>query len=129
LKLSKSEINPDENLMVSVEVENCGALPGDEVVQLYVKDIESLYEITVRSLQGFKRISLLPGEKKRVEFTLTPGQFSVIDDENARVVEPGEFEISVGGKQPGFKGSADAHTTEVLSARFSVKGNLYLIED
>jgi beta-glucosidase len=48
----------------------------------------------------------------------------LIDNNFKRVVEPGVFEVAVGGKQPGFKNSADAWTTEVLSARFEVVGNI-----
>lgn len=129
LKLSETKIKPDENLKISVEVSNTGSIAGDEVVQLYVKELKSAYEIPVRCLQGFKRINLLPGERKTVDFVLTPGQFSVIDDENERIVEPGEFEISIGGKQPSQQGSADVKNIETISAKFKVTGNIYLIEE
>jgi beta-glucosidase len=58
----------------------------------------------------------------RVSFTLSPRQLSLIDAEGERVLEPGLFEVTVGGKQPGFSGAADALTTEVLTARFEVVG-------
>jgi beta-glucosidase len=78
--------------------------------------------VPLRSLAGVSRITLRPGEKQTVSFTLTPEQLSVIDDGGRRVVEPGEFIIAVGGKQPGFKGRADAQTTGVVSGRFAVTG-------
>ena len=53
-------------------------------------------------------------------FTLTPRQLSLIDSEGERVVEPGVFEVSVGGKQPGFSGLADAATTGVVTGRVEV---------
>jgi beta-glucosidase len=68
------------------------------------------------------RLSLKPGESRRVSFTITPEQLSVIDDQGRRVVRPGEFLVTVGGKQPGFKGHADAATTGVVSGRFVVTG-------
>jgi beta-glucosidase len=110
-----------DTVRVSVEVENTGARAGEEVVQLYVTDVEASVPVPVRSLQGFTRVSLSPGERRRVSFTLTPRQFSLIDAAGRRVVEPGVFEVAVGGKQPGFSGVADAATTGVVVGRFSVR--------
>jgi beta-glucosidase len=78
--------------------------------------------VPIRALAGIQRIALRPGERQRVTFTLTPRQLSVIDASGTRVVEPGDFEISVGGKQPGFTGLADAATTGVVTGRFAVTG-------
>lgn len=122
LRVTKS-VQPQENVSVSVHVTNSGRRQGDEVVQLYVTDLKASVPVAIRSLEGFKRITLGPGESQDVEFTLTPRQFSLIDANDNRVVEPGEFEIAVGGKQPGFSGRADAATTQVLTARFRVEGN------
>jgi beta-glucosidase len=49
---------------------------------------------------------------------------SLIDDKGRRVVEPGEFTVAVGGKQPGFRGTADAPTTAVVTGRFVVTGRV-----
>ena len=87
-------------LSVSVEVENTGQRAGDEVVQLYVSDVEASVPVPIRQLQGFERIHLAPGETKKVTFTLRAHQLSLIDDVGQRVVEPGEFQIAVGGRQP-----------------------------
>jgi beta-glucosidase len=115
-------VDSDENVVVSVEVENTGSTPGEEVVQLYVTDVEASVPVPIRSLRGFKRVFLEPGERQSVSFTLTPRQLSLIDTEWQRVVEPGVFEISVGGKQPGFSGVADASTTDVVTGRLEVIG-------
>ena len=109
-----------EALKVSVTVKNTGPVAGEEVIQLYVTDVQASVPVPIRSLQGFKRISLQPGEKQVVQFTLQPQQLSVIDRQGKRVVEPGEFVVSVGGKQPGFSGRADAATTGVLTGTFKV---------
>ena len=85
-------------------------LPGEEVVQLYLKRRGEQGMAPIRSLAGFERVALKPGEKKIVEFALTPRQLS----------PPGTVEISVGGKQPGFHGAADAATTQVLTGRLTV---------
>jgi beta-glucosidase len=89
-------------------------------VQLYVTDLEASVPVPIRSLQGFQRIALKPGERRTVRFTLAPKQLSILDKDFKSVVEPGAFEVAIGGKQPGFTGSADAATTGVLSGRFKV---------
>lgn len=100
LELSAKTIVPDETLTVSVDVQNVGERAGDEVVQLYVSDIVASVPVPIRQLRGFERIHLSPGETKTLTFVLTPGQLSLIDDEGRRVIEPGEFQVAVGGRQP-----------------------------
>ena len=117
-----AEAPPDREFKVSVEAGNTGKRAGEEVVQLYVKDVEASAPVPRRSLAGFARIALEPGEWRTVEFTLTPRQLSLIGADNRRVVEPGIFEISAGGKQPGFRGPADASTTSVLTGRLKLTG-------
>ncbi|HWT02730.1 MAG TPA: glycoside hydrolase family 3 C-terminal domain-containing protein [Pyrinomonadaceae bacterium] len=122
LTFSASSVKAGEGVRVSVEVENAGRRAGDEVVQLYVTDPEASVRVPVRSLAGVERLHLRPGEKRSVSFTLDPRQLSVIKDDGRAIVEPGEFRVSVGGKQPGFKGTADAATTSVVEGRFTVVG-------
>jgi beta-glucosidase len=83
-----------------VEVENTGGRPGDEVVQLYLKDMEASLPVPRHQLQGFTRIHLLPGEKQTIAFNLTARQMSFADESGKWVLEPGEFEVWVGGSQP-----------------------------
>ncbi len=116
-------VQAGEDIEVSVVVENTGGVVGEEVVQLYVTDLEASTPVPIRALQGFRRVRLEPGETRRVSFTLSPRQLSLIDSEYRRVVEPGTFEISVGGKQPGFSGYANASTTEVVTGRVQVVGD------
>jgi len=111
-----------DTVRVSVDVTNTGDRPGDEVVQLYLTDLQASVPVPIRSLQGFRRLRLKPGETQTVEFRLTPRQFSLITEDSRRAVEPGEFQISVGGKQPGFTGHADAHTTEVRTGSITLTG-------
>lgn len=117
-----------EEVQVSVEVENTGSVPGEEVVQLYVTDVDASAPVPIRSLAGAQRIFLSPGASRTVTFTLTPRQLSLIDSEGERVVEPGVFEVSVGGKQPGFSGLADASTTGVAIGRFHALGLVVRLE-
>jgi beta-glucosidase len=94
-----------EDVKLSVEVENTGKSDGEEVVELYLKSMAGSPSTPIRSLEGFRRISLHAKERKTLDFTLSSRQFS----------GPGLFEISVGGKQPGFKGPLDAATTGVVT--------------
>ena len=97
---ARKSIQAGENLEISVNVKNTGKTEGDEVVQIYLSDLSSQYPVPLRSLKGFKRIHLQPGQQVKVTFLLPPEAFSVIDDKNLRVVNPGNFEVAVGGCQP-----------------------------
>jgi beta-glucosidase len=116
-------IEAGEPVTVRATVANVGKMAGDEVVQLYVTDLEASVRVPVRSLAGVTRIHLAPGEKREVSFTLDPRQLAVVDDAGKTVVEPGEFAISVGGKQPGLAGRLDAKTTSTVEGRIRVTGN------
>jgi len=120
LKLSQSRIKSGASIQISADVRNAGSRAGDEVVQLYVTDVAASVPVPIRSLAGVKRVHLKAGEKQTLTFTLAPEQMSVIDNQGKRVIEPGEFLVSVGGKQPGLSGRADARTTGVVSSRLSV---------
>ena len=89
-----------EEVDMSVEVRNTGKMDGEEVVQLYVSNKTSAIA-PIRSLKGFRRISLKAGEQKLVSFTLKPADFSVINSDATEVVEPGTYEISIGGASSG----------------------------
>ena len=121
LKLKK-RVKAGQSVRVSVEVRNTGAVAGDEVVQLYLTDVAASAPVPLRSLRGVERVSLRPGERRRVTFTLAPRDLTLIDDGGKRVLEPGKFAVTVGGKQSGFKGNADAATTGIVSGSFDVTG-------
>lgn len=97
LRVSAESISDTDTLTVSVDVENTGALPGKEVVQLYVGDRESTVFRPVRELKGFEKVSLAPGEIKTVTFTLDKRAFAYW---NAGLhdwhVETGAFIIEIG---------------------------------
>jgi beta-glucosidase len=121
LKLSSKQIRSGDSVKVSVNVTNSSSRTGDEVVQLYIKDVEATVPVAIRALAGVKRISLKPGEKQTVTFTISSDQMTVIDNNGKRIIEPGEFLVSIGGKQPGFTGSADVSTSGVVTGTFAVK--------
>ena len=87
---------------VEATVKNIGQREGDEVVQLYVTDMYASVKTRVMELKDFTRIHLKPGESKVVNFELTPYQISLLNDHMDRVVEKGEFKISVGGTSPQY---------------------------
>lgn len=88
--------NAQGNVEVSVELTNTGKVKGDEVVQLYVKDVLSSVTTYESQLRGFERINLQPGEKKTVKFTLHPDDLAIVDKNMNWTVEPGQFEIEIG---------------------------------
>ena len=97
LKLSRAKIPADGAVDVSVAITNTGQRIGDEVVQLYVHDVASAVVRPVKELRGFRRITLKPGEKRTVTFTLPAAKLAYWDERtHAFVVEPGAFEIMVG---------------------------------
>ena len=81
---------------VSVDVRNTGAVSGDEVVQLYVRDVVSSVTRPVKELKAFRRITLAPGASTTVEFTLGKDAFAFWNAAMQYVVEPGEFQIMAG---------------------------------
>ena len=110
------------DITVTATITNSGKTDGDEVVQLYLTDEEASTPRPIRQLEGFERISLKPGESKNVQFVLKSRQFSIINNKEKRVIEPGYFTIAVGGKQPGFKGYLDPQFTQVLTGRINLTG-------
>jgi beta-glucosidase len=96
----KSKVNNGDSLKVEVNVKNTGKVAGDEVVQLYLANPGATVPVPLHALKAFKRIHLLPGEAKTVVLSIPPDAFSVIDNNNKRVILPGKFQIFVGGRQP-----------------------------
>jgi beta-glucosidase len=96
LKIDPARIGPSDNAHVSVTVSNTGKRAGNEIVQLYIRDLVSSVTRPIMELKDFKRISLAPGESKVVEFVITPDKLSFLDLNMKSVVEPGWFDIMVG---------------------------------
>jgi beta-glucosidase len=111
LRLEPAEAGTHEPVTVSVEVENTGDRAGDEVVQLYVTDVEASVPVPRLHLEGFRRIRLDAGEKRSVTFELRPEQLAAYGDDGQPFVEPGEFRISVGGGQPGDRTAGSVNAT------------------
>ncbi|HEU5103081.1 MAG TPA: glycoside hydrolase family 3 C-terminal domain-containing protein [Roseiflexaceae bacterium] len=97
LRLSAGALGADETLGISVDVTNTGQRAGDEVVQLYVKHLDSVVERPLQELKGFRRASLAPGETKTITLALAASDLAYWNTERRRfVVEPGTIEIRIG---------------------------------
>lgn len=97
LQLSDSTMSQSDSITVQVQVTNTGDRAGDEVVQLYIQDVVASITRPVKELRGFERISLEPGAAQTVTFTLTEEDLSFFDIDMERIVEPGRFNVYVGG--------------------------------
>ena len=107
LQVSPAQVRLKDQTKVSVTVSNTGKRAGDEIVQLYIRDLVSSVTRPIMELKDFKRISLAPGESKTVEFIITPDKLSFFNLNMETVVEPGWFEIMVGTS------SAKYHTAKL----------------
>lgn len=109
-RLSKATVGPADSVTVAVDVTNTGKRPGDEVVQLYIRDDVSSVTRPVKELKGFARVTLAPGEKKTVKFNVTPAELQFYGMDMKRVVEPGSFTLMTGPS------SVDLKTTTLTVA-------------
>ncbi|MGH9823280.1 MAG: glycoside hydrolase family 3 C-terminal domain-containing protein [Blastocatellia bacterium] len=122
--VAPKSVSAGGNVTVTAQVKNEGSVAGDEVAELYVKHVSASVAVPIRSLEGFKRITLAPGQTQTVSFTLTPRELSLVDDGGRRVIDPGEIEISVGGGQPGTQGASGPAVT----AKLTITGKRIVIE-
>ncbi|HEV8215475.1 MAG TPA: glycoside hydrolase family 3 N-terminal domain-containing protein [Gemmatimonadaceae bacterium] len=111
IRLSAARIPLNGRTRVMVDVRNSGSRAGDEVVQLYIRDDVSSATRPVKELRGFQRVSLAPGETRTISFDVGPEHLSYHDSAMKRVVEPGTFQIMVGGN------SVDVQTVTLAVGR------------
>ena len=97
LKITTPKISADGKTTVTVDVTNTGKVRGDEVAQMYLRDEVSSVTRPIKELKDFTRVSIEPGETKKITFTITPEKLQFYNREMKRVVEPGTFQIMVGG--------------------------------
>lgn len=127
LRLDADKVPAGQSVTVSVDVTNTEKMAGDEVVQLYLKDLEASVSVPFHELKGFARIRLQPGESKTVSFVITPRQMALIDNDGKCILEPGRFRVTVGGRQPDRR-SEELAGTAVLTAEFEVTGERIELE-
>jgi beta-glucosidase len=117
LRASAPSVASGDTLSISVDVRNTGDRAGDEVVQLYLRDSVASVAEPVKSLKGFRRVSLKPGETRTLTFRLGPEALSLYDRQMRRVVEPGRFLVYVGGS-----------SSDVINTRFEVTGATLVLD-
>ena len=110
IKLDKSGISKNDSLTVSIDVTNSGDIKGEEVVQLYLHDRVRSVTPPVKELKGFQKVLLNPGETRIIKFNITPGMLSFLDKNLNPVIEPGIFDVMIGG-----------NSMDLLSTSFEVK--------
>ena len=93
---SNLKVELGDEIVVSCDVKNSGSRDGDEVVQLYVRDMYSSVVTYDSVLRGFERVTLKAGETKRVTFRLSLDDLALLDRNMQWVVEKGDFEVRVG---------------------------------
>src|ERR1035438_906282 len=118
LKLASSSLTAGDSLQVDADIENTGALAGDEVVELYVTQPKA-YETPRHVLAGFTRVHLAAHATTHVSLTVDPRSLGQVDAKGNRVIVPGEYRISVGRTPPEDSG-------QVLTANFRVTGTKQL---
>ena len=102
LRLGQKTISKRDDLSVTVTVTNSGARAGKEVVQLYLRDLVASLSPPGKRLKRFAKIELQPGQSRTLTFTLHPADLSFIGSDNKPVIEPGDFEVAIGGLKDGF---------------------------
>ncbi len=120
LKVVEARVRAGGSLTAEVDVKNTGGVAGDEIAQLYlVPPTEGNGGLSPKlQLEGFQRVSLQPGESRRLTFTLTPRDLSEVDASGIRSVQAGAYSISIGGAQPN-----DPHAvTASAKAVFTIEG-------
>ncbi len=121
IALSKDIVDVGDNVKCSVKVTNVGKMKSDEVVQLYLRDVETSTTAPHYQLFGIKRITLAPKQSKVVDFTIKSRDMALIDEEGNAVLEPGIFEVFIGPTQPDKRSFVLTGTT-VQKASFTLVG-------
>jgi beta-glucosidase len=119
MKISPESVSCNGKIKISIDVENNGSCRGDEVVQLYVNDVQSEITRPVKELKGFKRIMLEPGQKKTIIFTISATQLGFYNRDMKYVVEPGKIKVMMGSS------SEDIRQT----GEFNIVGEINEIKD
>ncbi|MCB0642577.1 MAG: glycoside hydrolase family 3 C-terminal domain-containing protein, partial [Phaeodactylibacter sp.] len=120
LELSRSSITKGASLKVLVSVTNTGDYRAEEVVQLYLSDVEGSVPLPKYALKSFQRVKLWPGETKQLEFEVTPKMLEMINEAGEAQIEPGQFKVYISSSTPSQR-SMDLGATPFVEAAFSVR--------
>lgn len=121
LQLEHPVLSAGEALRGTFELANVGEYEGEEVVQVYLSDLEASTIVPLQKLISFQRVRLKPGETVQLSFAIQPEAMMMIDDEGNPVLEPGKFKLTIGGAAP-IQRSLDLGAPQPVQAYFEVKG-------
>lgn len=99
-------IDPSAGFRVSVTLKNTGPIAADEVVQLYLRAIESRLPTPLSQLIAFQRVNLKPGQLKTIQFKIKPEMLMLVDEDGRLKLQPGKYKLIAGGCSPGARGVA-----------------------
>ncbi len=107
LKLGSTSLGTTDSLSLSIDISNTGKVAGQEIVQVYIRDVQSLVARPPKELKAFQKVLLEPGQSKTISFTLSQRDFAFWDDgKHAWVSEAGEFEVLVGAASNDIRAQA-----------------------
>ena len=120
LKLSATKIKKGESVTATFKITNTGKISGEEVAQLYIKDLNANFRVPIQSLKGIKKVSLKPGASQEISFLITPELMSSVDETGKSLVGKGNIQLTIGGASPGNR-SIQLGAAEFLNGTFTVK--------
>ena len=127
LIVTSDKLSSGETAKFKITVKNIGQRESEETVQLYLKDMDASVIVPKYELKGIKKVNLKPGQENQVDFELTPRQMALIDNDGNCILEPGVFQVFVGGSQPDHR-SLELTCTDVQKCTFEVKGDKLQLE-
>lgn len=119
LKLEKSTLSSEDPLKFKVLITNTGNRDGEEVVQVYLTDLEASCVVPLHKLVAFQRVALKSGECQELNFLIDPEAMKFINDDGDAILEPGEYRLVIGGCSPSARG-LELGASAQLSASFGV---------
>lgn len=120
IKASASSISKTESITLEVNVTNTGNVKSDEVVQVYISDLEASVVVPNSQLIKIKRISLDAGASQKLTFQLSPKDFEIINNDGSSILESGDFKVSIGGSSP-MKRSFELGASQMAEKIITVK--------
>ena len=112
IKLSDNNIARNDSVTVSFDVDNIGYFDGNEIVQLYISNMDSKFRVPKYSLKGFKKIYIKANERKKIQFILNKSMLNSIDEMGREVLNDGEYKIWISGSSP-HKRSIDLGISQI----------------
>ncbi len=120
LLLDTRHVKISETVNATVTVTNIGKVAAEEVVELYIKDMEATVPVPTYALKGFQRVFLWPGESKTVTFEITPELMQIVNNDGERIIENGEYKVLIGGSIPSQR-SLDLGAPHWVESTFTVR--------